>query len=183
MANRLKQDDELSLHIEEPNDEKGIKKGAKALFRNRYVLIALIVLVLGGSAAGWFLFIKAKDKSPEIVVNQAEKRQPIIRSPMLFRDIIDLGSFEVRLGDMGGDLSFKIRIELDVDSPDLGREISRRSAQIERSIKALMINKTYNEIQGTDGKIILKNELIASLNRMLQTGKVRNIYFSEFIII
>ena len=35
---------------------------------------------------------------------------------------------------------------------------------------------------GADGKIVLKNEIIAGLNRMLETGKALNVYFSEFVI-
>lgn len=179
MTDRLKHDDDLNLNIGEPDEEKKVKKplGLKPI-----LIGLLVVLILGGAGATWLFLGKTKAHESETVEKPVEKKIRKSVKTIFFGDIIKLGTFEVQLGDMGGELSFKVGIELDVDSPTLNQEITRRSIQIESTVKALLGNKTYDEIQGVDGKIILKNELIATLNRMLETGKVRNVYFSEFLI-
>jgi flagellar FliL protein len=38
------------------------------------------------------------------------------------------------------------------------------------------------DIQGMDGKIALRNELIRRINQILTNEKIRNLYFTEFVV-
>jgi flagellar FliL protein len=42
--------------------------------------------------------------------------------------------------------------------------------------------KRFDDISGTEGKIALRDELLASLNGFLTTGQISNIYFKEFVV-
>jgi flagellar FliL protein len=179
MPERFNADDDLSLNIGEPDDDK--PSGKKPPVR-KILMAALIVLIVGGVAGTLMMLGKKSGPEPEPVEEMVEKQPIRPRTPAAFPTIVHLGSYEVQLGDLGGDRVFKVGIELETDSPDLSGELTRRSVQIRGMVTTLLGTKTLGEIQGTDGKIILKNELIANLNRMLETGKARNLYFSEFII-
>jgi flagellar protein FliL len=61
-------------------------------------------------------------------------------------------------------------------------EVTQRMPQIRDSILMLIGNKTYDELQDIQGKKQLKAELISKLNSILHKGKVKEIYFTDFIV-
>ncbi|GAB6095893.1 hypothetical protein JCM14469_21460 [Desulfatiferula olefinivorans] len=179
MPERFTIDDDLSLNIGEPDDDKS---GGKKPPVRKIMMVVLIVLIVVGVAGTLIMLASSPDPAP-LPIEEPVDTQPMPRkASTVFPTLVHLGSFDVQLGDLGGDRVFKVGIELDTDSPDLAGELTRRAVQVKGMITSLLGTKTLSEIQGADGKIILKNELIANLNRMLETGKVRNLYFSEFII-
>ena len=54
--------------------------------------------------------------------------------------------------------------------------------QIRDSILLLIGNKTYEELQDLQGKKQLKAELTSKLNSILHYGKVKEIYFTDFVV-
>lgn len=66
---------------------------------------------------------------------------------------------------------------------DLAKEeATQRMAQIRDSILLLIGNKTYEELQDLQGKKQLKAELASKINSILQHGKVKEIYFTDFVV-
>ena len=61
-------------------------------------------------------------------------------------------------------------------------EVNQRMPQIKDAILLLLSNKTYSELSDLQGKIQLRAELINKLNGILQQGKVKRIYFTEFVV-
>jgi flagellar FliL protein len=49
-------------------------------------------------------------------------------------------------------------------------------------ILLLLSSKTLEQIQDIDGKIALRNELVSRINQALQQGRIKNLYFTEFVI-
>lgn len=180
MDNDLTNEGDLNLNIEDTEDEQ--KSGKKKLSLKLVIIIGVVVLIVGGAVVAWSVFSKKEVEETsdnEVIEEQADVQKELSD---YFETIVTLGLFEVKLADMGGDKNFKTLIELDVDDPAVGDEIKRRIFQIESSVKSMMGSKTLLELQGVDGKIILKTEIINYLNQTLETGKVRNLYFSEYLI-
>ena len=66
---------------------------------------------------------------------------------------------------------------------DLAKEeAALRMPQIRDSILLLIGNKTYEELQDLQGKKQLKAELTSKLNSILHYGKVKEIYFTDFVV-
>lgn len=66
---------------------------------------------------------------------------------------------------------------------DLAKEeANQRMPQIRDSILLLIGNKTYEELQDLQGKKQLKAELTSKLNSILQISKVKEIYFTDFVV-
>jgi len=61
-------------------------------------------------------------------------------------------------------------------------EATQRMPQIRDSILLLISNKTYEELSDLQGKKQLKAELISKLNSILHKGKVKDIYFTDFVV-
>ena len=54
--------------------------------------------------------------------------------------------------------------------------------QIKDAILLLVGNKTYTELNDLQGKIQLRAELINKINSILKQGKVKRIYFTDFVV-
>jgi flagellar FliL protein len=55
-------------------------------------------------------------------------------------------------------------------------------AQLTDTVLMLLTSKTYEDIAGYSGKERLRHELIIRLNSFLETGSIRRIYFTEFVM-
>jgi flagellar FliL protein len=54
--------------------------------------------------------------------------------------------------------------------------------QIKDAVLLLIGNKTFNELNDLQGKIQLRAELINKINSILPKGKVKRIYFTDFVV-
>lgn len=103
-------------------------------------------------------------------------------APADFGQIFDLETFVVNLGDQGGKRYLKTKIALEYGSEALGKEMITRLPQLRDMILLLLSSKTLDQIQDIDGKIALRNELMSRINQTLQQGRIKNLYFTEFVI-
>ena len=68
-------------------------------------------------------------------------------------------------------------------SNDLAREeAAQRMPQLRDSILLLIGNKTFEELQDLQGKKQLKAELASKIDSILQRGKVKEIYLTDFVV-
>jgi flagellar FliL protein len=61
-------------------------------------------------------------------------------------------------------------------------EVNQRMPQIKDAILLLIGNKTFHELNDLQGKIQLRAELINKINSILLKGKVKRIYFTDFVV-
>lgn len=99
-----------------------------------------------------------------------------------FGEIFTLDSFVVNLNDPGGKRYLKIKIELEFFQTGFQEELMLRLPQIRDAILLILSSKSFEDIQGIDGKIALRNELIVRINKLLKSQKIKNLYFTEFVV-
>ncbi len=95
--------------------------------------------------------------------------------------IIPLETFMVNLSGSKGKKVAKVNMEIELDNPKLADEIAKRNPQIRDYINMILSTKTYEEISTQEGKNNLKTEIRDTLNSFLVQGKIKKIYFTEFI--
>lgn len=180
--------DELSLNIEEPEKEsgKGGFAGFKAAVSVKMIMIFVGVIVLiGGLIVGFLVFQGGGDpiEEPEIedgiVQEEAIDASPVI----LFDDIVKLEVVEIKLGDMGGERDFRVGISLKIDQQETRDELVRKADQVNEILSVILKSKTFSELQGAEGKIILRYEMIKHLNEFLETGHIINLFFYDYLIL
>ncbi|MBW1975788.1 MAG: flagellar basal body-associated FliL family protein, partial [Deltaproteobacteria bacterium] len=93
-----------------------------------------------------------------------------------------LDTFLVNLADPGGKRYLKLTMELELDNPKVIDEITKENFKIRDTILLILSSKEFDDISTVGGKLALKKEIMAKLNGMLHTGKVLNIYFTEFLV-
>lgn len=156
--------------------EEGKGKGSKKIL----IIAAAAVLLLGG--VGAFLFLhhkKGKTMETHHALTPKEMEEMIKDHP-----ILDLKPFVVNLNGPPGTAHqyLKVRIALKVDRPVTVKEINYRLPEIQSSILILLGAQASNDIQTTGGKLALRDEIRHRINARLDSGKVTDVYFTEFVI-
>lgn len=95
---------------------------------------------------------------------------------------IEFKPFIVNLNDAGGKRYLKLTMSVDVDTEALGQEINSKMPMFRDTILLLLSSLSYDDIATTDGKMRLRNQMLNRINTQLTSGKIRNIYFAEFVV-
>jgi flagellar FliL protein len=97
-------------------------------------------------------------------------------------NIFPLEPFIVNIYD-GQELRYlKVKVELEMAGVGVKTELETRLAPIRDAILVLMSTKTLQDIQDLQGKNQLKDEILASINKIIPPGKIAKIYFTDFVV-
>jgi len=188
--------EEEDRNEEESSEEAAPQKQGKG----KLIIIIAVVLLLaaGGGAAYFFLFRGAaetevtettpedggeettpEDGGDEATTEGGETTTPTVTEGVIF----PLEHFIVNVNDMSGNIRYlKIEIKLELEKIEMQPEIENRTPKIRDSIVTILTNKSVDDISNTSGKVRLKEEIKARINTFLTTGKITEVYFTDFII-
>ncbi len=186
--------------------EKSIKENSdlkdKRKFSFKFVIAGIVILLIvgGGYLSGFVLNAKRFGKNSSgrssAESGSADSKNKI---SVTHKDIISpedvklenktdavqffpMDSFTVNLSGSGGKRSLNTKFELEFSGKQTEEELTKKVPQMRDVMLLYLSSKTVEEVQCIEGKIALKNELIMRINRILKTGVVKNLYFTEFII-
>jgi flagellar FliL protein len=174
------------------------------LFANKKLLIivvaAVLVLAGGGSAAMMMLKKKpgAKAAAPQTVASEivddakseaggegaakegaAAAKEPASKKSLTY----GLEKFTVNLLDPRGRWFVTTAIQLEMDSAKTRGELEEKVAPLRDATIMLLSSKTREEVQSLGGKERLKRELQLRFEGILGANSVKNIYFSDFMVV
>ncbi len=167
-------DDKSKTPDESPESGGGKKK--------LIIIIAAAVVLLAAIGGGLFFFLKPapvpeEELDPGINVPVPEIVQSTEIGPM-----IEIKEFIVNIISEDGRHYVKAALTLEINKEEAVDEVNKRMPQIRDAILLLVGNKTYEELHDLQGKKQLKAELVSKINSFLQNGKVRAIYFTDFVV-
>lgn len=196
-------DDKAPKKPEDTSADPGAKKKKLIIIGGA----ALILLIALGVTAFFLLKKGTPDPSKEKHGEPAaEAHVPDLNPPASIGPMIEIKDFIVNIISEGDRHYVKAAITIElIDNPamttattgggahggsgkpatgnDLAKEeATQRMPQIRDSILLLIGNKTYEELQDLQGKKQLKAELTSKLNSILHYGKVKEIYFTDFVV-
>jgi flagellar FliL protein len=136
------------------------------------VMIAavLVLLLAGGEVARQ----AEASKAAAIAKTVSEEAQI---GPM-----VEIKEFVVNI--IGQDVAHYVKasMSLELDREATLDEVNKRMPQIRDAILLLIGNKTYEELQDIQGKNQVKAEVKSRINSFLRTGKVNNVYLTDFVV-
>ena len=148
-----------------------------------FIIIGAVVLLLliGGGVAGWF-FLKPEPPPPEEIDPGLKVPVPNLTQTTEIGPMVNIEEFVVNI--ISGDSPHYVKASLTVElsNEDVQPEVEQRMPQVRDAVLLLIGNKTYEELQDLQGKRQLKAELKSKINSFLQSGKVRAIYFTNFVV-
>ncbi len=95
---------------------------------------------------------------------------------------VEFKPFIVNLNDAGGKRFLKLTMSVEAETEGLETEINNKMPQFRDIILLLLSSLSYDDISTLDGKMRLRSQMLNRINSHLSSGKVRNIYFSEFVV-
>lgn len=165
--------------------EKDVSKSSEGAGGGKKKLIILIaaalVVLLGAGAGAYFLFLK-KDPPPEEGSNeQVEMIQPALDDTEI-GPMVNIEEFIVNIISDDTAHYVKASLTLEMSNEQVVEEAEKRMPQIRDAVLLLIGNKTFEELQDLQGKKQVKAELKSKINMFLKSGKVKNIFLTDFVV-
>lgn len=157
------------------------EKGAGGKKKLIIIIAAAVVLLLiiGGAA---FFFLKPAPVVEEEVDPGLSVPVPEITQSHSIGPMVEIKEFIVNIISEDERHYVKASFTLELNRIEALDETTKRMPQIRDSILLLVGNKTYEELQDLQGKKQLKAELISKINSFLQSGQIKSIYFTDFVV-
>jgi flagellar FliL protein len=158
-------------------EETAQPKSDSGTSRTKQISLAVTVL-LAGIGIGAYLFFSGSVSSLSPAGEEARSEQQAQQIGIM----VDLDSFIVNILDDVETRYLKAAITLEVESEAVVSELRQRMPQIKDAILLHVGNKTFAELNDLQGKLQLRAELLHQINGLLTSGKVRRIYFTDFVV-
>lgn len=181
---------------EEESTEEEAPKEKKS--SNMLMIIIIVVLVLiiaiGGVVAVLMMGSDEEDvtaSAPQAVeksVSNTRTNSSSHSSSMSSRNLKDIGilypldTFTVNLKSDSGRRYLKVTLSLELEGEELSLELDAKTAVLRDRIIRILTSKTLEEITSKKGKSKIENQIMDTLNAMISDGKIKGIYFTEFVI-
>lgn len=169
--------------------EKTEKTGFKI---NKKIIIAGIVfLILLITSIAFFIFFPLDDKKVE---NENKKKQEKSENSEVYKPVpedfypglLKFGEMTIKLQpEFKEDLPKNLRIEIyaEVNEDSTRLVLMEKKNVIENYLKTYFESKKPSEIDDIKEKIIIKQEIFKKINEISGKKNMKNIYFTEFLIL
>ena len=159
----------------EPTSASGLNKVVKILI---YIALGVVGLVLMSVIAYYVATFAAAQQYKEVASIAVVKPPPPTESFNFPED------FRVNTADQGATHFIKLKLSLgfEKDNPALSTELAERRPQLRNIINLILAGKTKAQLSTIQDQLELREEIKASINHILADGKVKEVYFNEFIV-
>lgn len=149
------------------------------------IIILAVLIVVGGGVFAYFTFFAAPaaEEASEMTddpLAPVQNQRASLQSGIMY----DFPAFIVNLADPAG--SKYLRVALSVEIPPKNEkmqlEIEQKLPKIKDAIITVLSSKTYEEISLPQGKISLKQEILRRINSNLASGRLMDVYITEFVV-
>jgi len=93
-----------------------------------------------------------------------------------------LDTFTVNLLSESGRRYLKVEMNLEIEGEELSPELETKKPIFRDIIIRILSSKSLEEISTIKGKEKLKEQIVNDLNLRLKDGKVKNVYFTDFVV-
>jgi flagellar FliL protein len=146
------------------------------------IIGAVLVVLLIAAGVGGFIYLNKKKAAEEKKDPGLEVPVPQLNQSATIGPMVDISEFIVNIISGEANHYVKASLTIELSNEEVLEEVNKRMPQIRDSILLLVGNKTYEELQDLQGKKQLKAELTSKINGILQAGKVKAIYFTDFVV-
>lgn len=146
-------------------------------------IIKILIWVVGG-VVGTILIVIISYLVAQYVQEKSYVQQQdiVVAPPPAPYAHFDLESFSVTTKDAEPHFA-KLKVSLAYeDSVELNTELVKRRVQIRHLINIILRGKKYEDLDSVEDSIALSEEIKAQVNVVLISGKIKEVYFSEFVV-
>jgi flagellar basal body-associated protein FliL len=149
-------------------------------------LIALIAFNLLGTMAGaTFTFIALRDPLVAPAAKSDMGTEEFLVYNNIFADkpiLFTLEPFTVNLGHLETDKVIQIELNLEMHDEKSFEEVVGKSAIVRDTVVKVLSQKDFRDLASIQGKLFLKDDISTEVNKQLNYGLIKGVYFTRFII-
>jgi flagellar FliL protein len=93
-----------------------------------------------------------------------------------------LDLFTVNLLSESGRRYLKVEMNLELEGEELAHELETKKPVLRDVIIRILSGKSLEEVSTIKGKETLKEEILVDLNQRVKDGKIKNVYFTDFVV-
>ncbi len=161
------------------------------------IIVVLILIILGGAVVAILLMGGDEDatvstsNTPQVKersISRSQRRGSPSSDMQESRNLSDIGvlypldTFTVNLKSDSGRRYLKVTMSLELEGEELSLELDSKAPVLRDRIIRILTSKTLEEISSKKGKQKIESQIMDTLNAMISDGKIRGIYFTEFVI-
>ena len=155
-------------------EEAPKKKSKKFLF----IILGVVILALGGG--GFFAYTKFF--TPESAIEGNEDVEEHANPLEAIGEMYQLEQFIVNLSHPQGKRYLKLKVELELESATAVEMATKASPKLRDVVIMMLTSMTFEEVMTPEGKIQIRDELLERFNQVIRPERVKNIYFTEFVV-
>ena len=144
------------------------KKSKKKLI----IIGGALVVLLAGGAGGVYMFY------PELLGMEEEESEEVAEADVL-PTFYSLDPFSVNLKGGTRVLRFEVQVQVRDVVPE---DLDLQKARLRDSVILLASDYTYRDLEGTSGKVRLRDELLARLNSAAMGVDIDDVLFTQFVV-
>ncbi len=176
---------------EEEKDQAAEKKSSNMLVI--VIIVVLVLIIIAGAVLAFILM--GNDNAPtnnQVAPQSSEKRAPQARQSTDeysdSRKLNDIGilypldTFTVNLKSDSGRRYLKVTMSLELEGKELSMELDNKSPVIRDRVIRILTSKSLEEISSKKGKQKVSDQIMDTLNAMTSDGRIKGIYFTEFVV-
>lgn len=155
-----------------------------------FIILAVVNMIVVG-VVGFLLYMGKKKEAAQPTIDNviAGEKETSDKEASEKKDfvgkVVPMETFIVNLAGSKGRRVAKVNMELELKEAEaegkIAGEIEQRKAQIRDIIIIILSSKSYEEVSSREGKDNLRSEIKDTINSFLTTGKISNVFFTEFI--
>ena len=146
-----------------------------------FLLVTVLLVLTIGLAVGFFMMWSKlsvlNTQTSMVATTEAEQGQTATPGPLF-----SLDTFIVNLADAGRSRYLRVTMDLELAESTDAAKLNERLSQIRDSVLMILPSKQFDDIASMEGKIALRDEIIAKLNSLFTQNVVTNIFFIEFVV-
>ena len=146
-----------------------------------FLLVTVLLVLTIGLTVGFFMMwskLSAINTQANVAATtEAEQGQTATPGPLF-----SLDTFIVNLADAGRSRYLRVTMDLELTESADTAKLNERLSQIRDSVLMILPSKQFDDIASMEGKIALRDEIIATLNSLFTQNVVTNIFFTEFVV-
>lgn len=146
------------------------------------LLAAVGVCVSGGFLAGRMWPKAAAQDPPRAGAAPADAAASLVAAQDLRERTLALDPFIVNLQGDEVTRYLKLRVALEAETPEARAELEARLPQVRDGILTVLGTQDVRQATSVEGRTLLKRDLEARLSGLVRSGRVRSVFFTEYVV-
>jgi len=181
---------------EETTEEESAPKEKKSSNMLMIIIIVVLILIIIIGAVVAVLLMSGDEEAVDATATPPAKERSVSKQSTRSassaiegtRKLDEIGTlypldtFTVNLKSDSGRRYLKVTMSLELEGEELSMELDAKAAVLRDRIIRILSSKTLEEISSKKGKQKVSEQIMDTLNAMLSDGRIKGIYFTEFVI-